>query len=199
MIHQHEASMCADAWRGHARITNEDIMKPDTVTPPGDERAISTEALAFRKRVTVLDTTMAYVDVGEGDPIVFLHGNPTPSYLWRNIIPRVLPLGRCLRPRLRGMGNSGPSPDGGYRRPTSATASTRSDPGHASARRSSHRRSGTRRVRKSRTSARWQRSPLRKRDACPGRSFAPRPSRPARFARVAPTRNKSAALQLLHG
>ena len=62
-------------------------MRPETVTQPDAERAISTEALAFRKRVKVRDTTMAYVDVGEGDPIVFLHGNPTPSYLWRNIIP----------------------------------------------------------------------------------------------------------------
>ena len=43
--------------------------------------AISTEDISYRKRVSVLDTNMAYVDVGEGDPIVFLHGNPTPSYL----------------------------------------------------------------------------------------------------------------------
>jgi haloalkane dehalogenase len=50
-----------------------------------------------------------------GDPIVFLHGNPTPSYLWRNIIPHVLPFGRCLAPDFVGMGNSGPAPDGGYR------------------------------------------------------------------------------------
>ncbi|CAI4029689.1 hypothetical protein [Nitrospira sp. BLG_2] len=42
-----------------------------------------------RQRVRVLDTDMSYVDVGEGDPIVFLHGNPTSSYLWRNIIPHV--------------------------------------------------------------------------------------------------------------
>jgi pimeloyl-ACP methyl ester carboxylesterase len=66
--------------------------------------AISTEDLAFRKRVRVLDSRMAYVDVGEGDPIVFLHGNPTPSYLWRNIIPHLLPLGRCLAPDYVGMG-----------------------------------------------------------------------------------------------
>jgi len=38
------------------------------------------------KRTKVLDSEMAYVDVGSGDPIVFLHGNPTSSYLWRNII-----------------------------------------------------------------------------------------------------------------
>jgi len=90
-------------------------MSSETVTQPDAERAISTEALAFRKRVKVRDTTMAYVDVGEGDPIVFLHGNPTPSYLWRNIIPRVLPFGRCLAPDYVGMGNSGTSPDGAYR------------------------------------------------------------------------------------
>ncbi|MGC1647683.1 MAG: haloalkane dehalogenase [Candidatus Sulfotelmatobacter sp.] len=77
--------------------------------------AISTEDLSYRKRILVLDTNMAYVDVGEGDPIVFLHGNPTPSYLWRNIIPHVLPLGRCLAPDYVGMGNSGTSPNGSYR------------------------------------------------------------------------------------
>jgi haloalkane dehalogenase len=76
---------------------------------------ISTEDASYRKRVPVLDTDMAYVDVGEGDPIVFLHGNPTPSFLWRNIIPHVLPLGRCLAPDYVGMGNSGVAPDGGYR------------------------------------------------------------------------------------
>ena len=59
---------------------------------------ISTEDACYRKRVRVLGTDMAYVDVGDGDPIVFLHGNPTPSYLWRNITPHLLPFGRCLRP-----------------------------------------------------------------------------------------------------
>ena len=61
-----------------------------------------------RKRVAVLDTEMSYVDVGEGEPIVFLHGNPTSSYLWRNIIPHVSDIGRCLAPDLVGMGESGP-------------------------------------------------------------------------------------------
>jgi haloalkane dehalogenase len=77
--------------------------------------AISTEDIAYRKYLPVLDTTMAYVDVGVGDPIVFLHGNPTPSYLWRNIIPHLLPLGRCLAPDYVGMGNSGAATDGRYR------------------------------------------------------------------------------------
>ena len=49
---------------------------------------------------------MAYVETGAGDPIVFLHGNPTSSYLWRNVIPHVEGLGRCIAPDLIGMGDS---------------------------------------------------------------------------------------------
>lgn len=62
-----------------------------------------------RARIGVLDTEMSYVDTGSGDPIVFLHGNPTSSYLWRNIISAVSGLGRCLAPDLVGMGQSGPA------------------------------------------------------------------------------------------
>ena len=79
------------------------------------EPPISTEDASYRKRVHVLDTEMAYVDVGVGDPIVLLHGNPTPSYLWRHAIRYLLPFGRCLAPDYVGMGNSGPAPDGSYR------------------------------------------------------------------------------------
>ena len=68
-----------------------------------------------RQRVRVLDTEMSYVDTGRGDPIVFLHGNPTSSYLWRNIIPHVAEYGRCLAPDLVGMGRSGKSPSRAYR------------------------------------------------------------------------------------
>ncbi|MGQ9572816.1 MAG: haloalkane dehalogenase [Dehalococcoidia bacterium] len=68
-----------------------------------------------RSRVAVLDSTMAYVDTGAGDPLVFLHGNPTSSYLWRNVIPHVEGLARCLAPDLIGMGESGKSPSGSYR------------------------------------------------------------------------------------
>jgi haloalkane dehalogenase len=49
---------------------------------------------------------MSYVDEGSGDPIVLLHGNPTSSYLWRNIIPHLNGLGRCVAPDLIGMGDS---------------------------------------------------------------------------------------------
>lgn len=68
-----------------------------------------------RRRVRVLDTEMSYVDVGRGDPVVFLHGNPTSSFLWRNIIPFAAAHGRCLAPDLVGMGQSAPSPRGVYR------------------------------------------------------------------------------------
>lgn len=68
-----------------------------------------------RKHVDVLDSRMAYVETGEGDPIVFLHGNPTSSFLWRNVIPHVEESARCLAPDLIGMGQSGKSGDGSYR------------------------------------------------------------------------------------
>jgi len=68
-----------------------------------------------RQRVAVLDSEIAYVDTGEGHPVVFLHGNPTSSYLWRNIIPHVAVKARCLAPDLIGMGESGKNPAGSYR------------------------------------------------------------------------------------
>jgi haloalkane dehalogenase len=68
-----------------------------------------------RMRVNIHGVEMAYVDVGNGDPIVLLHGNPTSSYLWRNVIPHLSGLGRCLAPDLVGMGASGRTPDGSYR------------------------------------------------------------------------------------
>lgn len=63
--------------------------------------------------VEALGTRMAYVEVGTGDPIVFLHGNPTSSYLWRNVIPHVEALGRCIAPDLIGMGDSAALDDPG--------------------------------------------------------------------------------------
>ena len=60
----------------------------------------------------------AYIDTApgsSGDPVIFLHGNPTSSYLWRNVIPHVAPLARCLAPDLAGMGDSGKTADGSYR------------------------------------------------------------------------------------
>ena len=66
-----------------------------------------------KKRATVRGLRMAYYEVGQGNPIVFLHGNPTSSYLWRNIIPHVRHLGRCIAPDLIGMGDSDALPNSG--------------------------------------------------------------------------------------
>ncbi len=79
------------------------------------EAAISAADPYPRRRARVLDTEMAYVDTGRGRPVVFLHGNPTSSYLWRNIIPHVEQDHRCLAPDLVGMGESGKVPSGSYR------------------------------------------------------------------------------------
>jgi haloalkane dehalogenase len=66
-----------------------------------------------KQRRTVLGSEMAYVEVGEGDPIVLLHGNPTSSYLWRNVLPHLQPRGRCIAPDLIGMGDSDKLSDSG--------------------------------------------------------------------------------------
>src|SRR5215813_1523280 len=66
-----------------------------------------------KQRRRVFGSEMAYVDVGAGDPIVLLHGNPTSSYLWRNVLPHLEPLGRCIAPDLIGMGDSDKLPRSG--------------------------------------------------------------------------------------
>jgi haloalkane dehalogenase len=71
---------------------------------------------AFRyqkQRRRVLGRQMAYVEAGDGDPIVLLHGNPTSSYLWRNVLPHLQPTGRCIAPDLIGMGDSDKLPESG--------------------------------------------------------------------------------------
>lgn len=59
-----------------------------------------------RKHASVLGADIAYHEAGDGDPIVLLHGNPTSSYLWRNVVPSLTDLGRCIAPDLIGMGES---------------------------------------------------------------------------------------------
>ena len=66
-----------------------------------------------KQKRKILGREMAYVEVGQGDPIVFLHGNPTSSFLWRNVIPHVKSLGRCIAPDLIGMGDSDKLPGSG--------------------------------------------------------------------------------------
>jgi len=59
-----------------------------------------------KKEVIVKGKAMSYVEMGEGDPIIFQHGNPTSSYLWRNIMPHLQGQGRCIAIDLIGMGGS---------------------------------------------------------------------------------------------
>lgn len=65
------------------------------------------------KHVEVLGRRMAYAEMGEGRPIVFQHGNPTSSYLWRNIMPALAEMGRCVAVDLIGMGGSDKLPGSG--------------------------------------------------------------------------------------
>jgi len=74
---------------------------------------ISAKSKYEKRRRKVLGREMTSVEAGHGDPIVLLHGNPTSSYLWRNVIPHLEPLGRCIAPDLMGMGDSDKLPDSG--------------------------------------------------------------------------------------
>ena len=64
-----------------------------------------------KQHAQIHGSSMSYVDIGQGDPIVFLHGNPTSSYLWRNVMPHVEGRGRLIAPDLIGMGDSDSGPD----------------------------------------------------------------------------------------
>jgi len=91
--------------------TGEKVTQPDIMNPP----LPSVEDRYPRQRLAVLDSEMAYIETGTGFPVVFLYGNPTSSYLWRNAIPHVETGARCLTPDLIGMGDSARTPSGSYR------------------------------------------------------------------------------------
>ena len=84
-----------------------------TMTAATGEAKFSTAFPYKKQRRRVLGREMAYVEAGQGDPIVLLHGNPTSSYLWRNVLPHLEPRGRCIAPDLIGMGDSDKLPDSG--------------------------------------------------------------------------------------
>lgn len=77
--------------------------------------AISASDPHPRERAVIPGGAIVYVDTGVGDPVVLLHGNPTSSRLWRNIIPHLSDAYRCLAPDLAGMGDSPAAPDGACR------------------------------------------------------------------------------------
>ena len=74
---------------------------------------ISAEFPFESKYIDVKGSKIHYIDEGSGDPILFIHGNPTSSYLWRNVIPHLQDSGRCIALDLIGMGKSG-KPDINY-------------------------------------------------------------------------------------
>ncbi|MGF7000497.1 haloalkane dehalogenase [Paraburkholderia sp. GAS32] len=74
---------------------------------------ISAEPYGCLKTAEVNGLSMAYIDEGVGDAIVFQHGNPTSSYLWRNVMPHCEGLGRLIACDLIGMGNSEKLPNSG--------------------------------------------------------------------------------------
>ncbi len=76
-----------------------------------DARSIETNHPAKKQKVDVHGLEMAYVEIGSGEPILFLHGNPTSSYLWRNIMPHLADRARCIAPDLVGMGDSEKLPE----------------------------------------------------------------------------------------
>jgi haloalkane dehalogenase len=75
---------------------------------------------AEKKFIEIKGRRMAYIDEGEGAPIVFQHGNPTSSYLWRNVMPACRGLGRLIACDLIGMGDSDKLPNSGPDRYTYA-------------------------------------------------------------------------------
>ena len=78
------------------------------------KKSISADYPYVSNYIQIEGSKIHYIDEGEGDPVIFLHGNPTSSYLWRNIIPYMTSKGRCIAPDLIGMGKSD-KPDIEYR------------------------------------------------------------------------------------
>ena len=110
----------SDAYREIIPIRHDHAPGATAMFVPGLGADVDVSGLdRYPKRVAeVLGKRMAYVEVGSGDPIVFLHGNPTSSYLWRNVIPHLEGMGRCVAPDLIGMGDSeklGDAGPGSYR------------------------------------------------------------------------------------
>jgi haloalkane dehalogenase len=94
-----------------SQTMNTKLATPTAAT--GEAKVISAAFPYQKQRQRVLGREMAYVEAGKGDPIVLLHGNPTSSYLWRNVLPHLQKRGRCIAPDLIGMGDSDKLSDSG--------------------------------------------------------------------------------------
>lgn len=87
-----------------------------TIQPAPSALSTATRSVEppWSRRAAVLDSFMAYRELGSGPPVVFLHGNPLSSHVWREVLPLVAGQHRCLAPDLIGMGDSG-KPEIAYR------------------------------------------------------------------------------------
>src|SRR5262245_38868730 len=103
----------ANLPRGPRGIPMTGNLRAQNVTKKGEANMISAAFPYQKQRRQALGSEMASVEVGAGDPLVLLHGNPTSSYRWRNVLPHLQPLGRCIAPDLIGMGDSDKLPDSG--------------------------------------------------------------------------------------
>lgn len=101
----------AALWTGLAAEARAQEKPPARPDPRAE--AFRTEITYASKFIEVNGVSMHYVEAGEGTPYLFLHGNPTSSYLWRNVMPHVEPVGRVIAVDLVGFGRSG-KPDIGY-------------------------------------------------------------------------------------
>jgi haloalkane dehalogenase len=79
-----------------------------------EKKPMNDPARIDSRSITVLDSTMTFLEAGEGTPIVLLHGNPLSSHVWRHVLPELRGTGRLLAPDLIGMGSSG-KPETEYR------------------------------------------------------------------------------------
>lgn len=89
-------------------------MSDQTQLDSNEQNNITVDFMFESKFIKIKNADIHYVDVGEGDPILFLHGVPASNYVWRNIIPTMSKHARCIAPDLIGMGKSG-KPDIDYR------------------------------------------------------------------------------------
>jgi len=83
------------------------VIAQNTNTPYKLPRPVISESNQLHKKsIDVLGSKMSYLETGKGEPVIFIHGNPSSSYLWRNIMPYVVPQGRAIAVDLIGMGES---------------------------------------------------------------------------------------------
>ena len=112
-FHPTEQTIMHSIWFEAMKSAQTYLLGKENIMKMKIRKEISAEFPFESKYLEVKGSKIHYIEEGEGDPILFLHGNPTSNYLWRNIIPHLASQGRCIAPDLIGMGKSG-KPDIDY-------------------------------------------------------------------------------------